>query len=71
MQVVWDKPLKRSQRGLQLFFRLHLNRMSAHKVMGPQNRESPSCVNFGTSTWESWDKMTFGCWSHGHAYNIL
>ncbi len=24
-----------------------------------------------TPTWESWDKMTFGCWSHGQTYNIL
>jgi hypothetical protein len=22
-------------------------------------------------SWESWDKMTFGCWSRGHAQNIL
>jgi hypothetical protein len=33
--------------------------------MGPQSRMSPYCGNFGTLTWESWDKMTFGCWSRG------
>jgi hypothetical protein len=36
MQVTWNIPLKSSQRGLQLCFRPHLNRRSAHKVRGPQ-----------------------------------
>jgi hypothetical protein len=29
--------------------------------MGPQSYESPICGNFGTPTWESRDKMPFGC----------
>jgi hypothetical protein len=39
--------------------------------MGPQNRESPNFGNFETITWESRYKMTFGCWSCGHAHSIL
>jgi len=35
--------------------------MSAHKVMGLQSYGSPNFENFGTPTWESQDKMTFGC----------
>jgi hypothetical protein len=27
--------------------------------------------NFGTPTWESWGKVTFGCSPHREAYNIL
>jgi hypothetical protein len=30
----------------------------------------PILGNFETSTWESWDKMTFGCWPHGTEYTI-
>jgi len=30
--------------------------------MGPQSHESPNFGNFGTPTWESLDKMTFGWW---------
>jgi hypothetical protein len=39
--------------------------------MGFQSCESPNFGNFGTLTWKSRDKMTFGCWSHGQAHNIL
>jgi hypothetical protein len=46
VQVMCDIPLKISRRGLQLCFRTHLNRKSAHKVVGPQNRESPNFENF-------------------------
>jgi hypothetical protein len=45
---------------LQLCFKTHLNRRFARKVMRPQNCENPNCGNFGTFTWESQDKMTFG-----------
>ncbi len=67
VQVVCNILLESSWQGLQLCFRLHLNRKSAHKVTGPQSCESPRCGNFGTPTWESRDKMPFGCWSHGQA----
>jgi hypothetical protein len=53
------------------FFRPHLNWRFAHKVMGPQSHESPNFGNFGTSTWESRDIMTFGRWSCGKAHNTL
>jgi hypothetical protein len=43
--VACNIPLESSRQGLQLFFRLHLNRRSTQKVMRPQNRESP---NFGS-----------------------
>jgi len=67
VQVACDIPLKRSQRGLQFCCRPHLNRRSAHKVMGPQNRESPNFGNFRTPTWESRDKKPFGCEPCGEA----
>jgi hypothetical protein len=57
--------LESYQWGLQLCFRPHFNRRSAHNVMGLQSCENPNFGNFETPTLESWDKMTFGCWSHG------
>jgi hypothetical protein len=53
------------------FLRFHLNRMFAHKVMGPQSCESPNVGNFGTCIWESRDKMSFGCEPRGEAHSIL
>jgi hypothetical protein len=53
--------LKSSWWGLQICFRPHLNGRFAHKVINFQNLVSPIFGNFGTPTWESWDKMTFGC----------
>ncbi len=44
VQVACDIPLESSRQGLQQFFRPHLNRRYAHKVMGPQSCGSP---NFG------------------------
>jgi hypothetical protein len=52
-------------------FKPHLNQRFAHKVMGPQSRRSPNFGNFGTPTWESRDKMSFGCGPRGEAKNIL
>jgi hypothetical protein len=71
MHVACHIPLKSSQRGLQLYFRPHINWRSAKKVTGPQSREKPKFGNFETPTWESWDKMPFGCGPHGEAQNIL
>jgi len=62
VQVVCHMPLKSSRWRLQLSLRPHLNRRSAHKVMGLQNCKRLNFENFGTPTWEAWDKMTFGCW---------
>ncbi len=64
-QVACDILLESSRRGLQLWLRLHFNWRFAHKVMGLQSCESPNFGNFRIRTWESLDKMTLGCWSHG------
>ncbi len=67
VQVSCDIQFESSRRELQLCFKLHLNRRSACKVMGPQSWKNPNCENFGTPTWESRDKMTFGVlvsWLH-------
>jgi hypothetical protein len=71
VQVACNIFLERSWWGLQLFFKPHLNRRSTQKVMGPQSRRSPNFENFETPIWESWDKMTFECYSCGHAHSIL
>jgi hypothetical protein len=47
MQVACHIPLESSQQGLQLCFIPHLDRRSAHKVMGPQSYKSPNFGNFG------------------------
>jgi hypothetical protein len=53
MQVVCNILSQSSWRGLQLCFKLHLNRRSTRKVMGPQSRRSLNFGNFGTPIWES------------------
>jgi len=59
-QVACNIPLKRSWRGLQLCFRLHLNRRFSRKVIGLQSCRNLSCENFGTFTWEFQDKWHLG-----------
>ncbi len=59
VQVPCDILFKSSRWKLQFCFRLHLNRRYARKIMGPQSCKSFNCGNFGTSTWESQNKMTF------------
>jgi hypothetical protein len=61
VQVVSHILLERSRQGLQLYFKLHFNRRSVHKVMGPQSCGSPNFGNFGTPLgqnaiwmWASW-----------------
>jgi hypothetical protein len=70
VQVVCDISLKRSRQGLQLCFRPHLNPKFACEIMGLQSCKSPNFSNFGTPTWESWDKMPFGCEPCGEAQSI-
>jgi hypothetical protein len=53
VQVVCYIPLKFFRQGLQIFFRPHLNRRSAHKIMCPQSCGSLNFGNFETPTWES------------------
>ncbi len=60
VQVACDISLKISQQGLQLCFKPHLTRRSAHNVMGPQSRGSPNFGNFRTPTWEFWTKCHLG-----------
>jgi len=71
VQVACYIPLKISWWRLQLCTRLHLNQRSACGVMGPQSWDSRDFGNFGTPTWESWDKMPFRCRPCGEAQNIL
>jgi hypothetical protein len=47
-QMACITSLESSRRGLQLFFKPHINRRSACKVMGPQNCKSANFENFGT-----------------------
>jgi hypothetical protein len=67
MQVASHIPLEFFWWGIQLCFRPHFNQRFAHKIMGLQSHESPNFENFGTPTWESLEKMSFGCWSRGQA----
>ncbi len=46
MQVACDILLENFRQRLQLCFRPHLNRRSAHKVMAPQSHGSPNLRNF-------------------------
>jgi hypothetical protein len=54
----------KSQRKLKLRFRLHLNRRSAHKIMGPQSFMNPNFGNFGTK----WHLSTSPMAKHGVYY---
>jgi hypothetical protein len=71
VQAVCDILLESSKWGLQLFFRPHLNRRFARKIMGPQSCGSLNFGNFRTPTWEFWDKMPFGCGPRGQPQSIL
>jgi hypothetical protein len=71
VQVAFHILLESSRLGLWLYFRPHFNRMSAHKIMDLQSRMNPNSGNFGTPIWKSHDKITFGCWSCGHAQRLL
>jgi hypothetical protein len=61
MQATCDIPLESFRQVLQLYFKPHYNQRFAREVMRPQSRGSPSRGNFGSPTWESWDKKPFGC----------
>jgi len=71
VQVACHISLEISWQGLQFWFISHLDRRFEKEVMGLQNRGSPNFKNFKSPTWESRDKMTFGCWPHGQAQRIL
>jgi hypothetical protein len=71
VQVACNIQLESSWWKLQFYFGPHFNQRSAHKVMDLQSRGNLNFGNFETSTWESRNKMTIGCWPRGHAHNIL
>jgi hypothetical protein len=53
--------LESSQREVQDYFRPHPNQRSEQEVIDAQNLESPNRDSFGTSPWESREKVPFGC----------
>jgi hypothetical protein len=59
--------LKSYQRGLQLFFRPHLNKRSEQEIMSVQSDRSPNFENFGIPNLEILRKMTFECSPHGES----
>jgi hypothetical protein len=71
VQIACDMPLESSQRRLQLCFRPYFNQRFTCKVMAPQSHRSPNLGNFGTPTWESWDKKPFRCGPRGKVQSIL
>jgi len=71
VQMACNIPLEISQQGLQLCFKPHFNPRFAQEVMGPQSHGSPNFGDFETPTWESRNKMLFGCGPHGEAQSIL
>jgi hypothetical protein len=72
LKMACNIPLESSWRGLQRCFTLHLDPRSARKVMGLQNCRSPNLGDFGTPTWESWNKKTIWMWAawRGEEYTI-
>ncbi len=68
---VWHTFEKLSTRATTLL-RPHYNRRSAREVTRFQSRRNPSWGNFGTPTWESWDKKTIWMWPpwRGAEYTI-
>ncbi len=71
VHVACDMPLESSQRKLQIFFILHLDRRSEYKIIAPQSHGSSNLGNFGTPIWESRDKKPFGCRPCEKVQNIL
>jgi hypothetical protein len=71
MQVVCDMSLESSRRGLQLWFRLHLDRKSTQDLIVLQSCKTPSFSDFGTPIWESRDKKPLGCHSRRMVQSIL
>jgi hypothetical protein len=63
--------LKSSQRELQDCFRPHPNRRFEQEVMDAQSPGNANRDNFGTSLWESWEKVSFGCSLSGELQRIL
>jgi hypothetical protein len=56
VQVACNRPLKSSWWRLQLCFKPHSDRKSAHEVIASQSRRNSNLGNFRTPIWESQDK---------------
>jgi hypothetical protein len=63
--------LESSGQELQLWFKPRPNPSSGREVMNAQSLGSPNRDNFGTPTWESWEKETFGCSLRAELQRIL
>jgi hypothetical protein len=63
--------LESSQTELQYCFRPHLNQRSEQEVMDAQSLGNENRDNFGTSLWESREKVTFECRCGGVTQIIL
>jgi hypothetical protein len=70
---IWecDTALKSSQRELQLCFRPRLHWTLQSRDMSSQSLGTPTRDSFETPTWESWEKVPFGCKSHEELQRIL
>jgi hypothetical protein len=56
---------KSLDKGYNFVLKPHLDRRFKKNVIGLQSCKSLNFENFKTPTWESRDKMTFGCWPCG------
>jgi len=67
----FDTALESSRRELQLWFKARPDPSSARGVMTVQSPGTPTRDNFGTPTWESREKESFGCSLGGELQRIL
>jgi hypothetical protein len=63
--------LESSQRGLQLWFKPHLDPSSGQEVINAQSPGSPNRDSFETPLWESREKEPFGCSFRAELQRIL
>jgi hypothetical protein len=66
-----DMALESSLWGLQLCCRSRLYWTLQSGVMSSQSRGTLTRDNFGTPTWESWEKVPFACSPRGELQRIL
>jgi len=71
MQKECKMALESSRGELQLWFRSHSNRRLELGDVSSQSPGSPTWDSFGTPPWESREKVSFGCGSHGVMQRIL
>ncbi len=71
VQVECDTSLESFRGELQVRFKPHLNQRLGQKVMSAQSPGSPNRDSFGTSLWESREKVPLGCGRGGVTQSIL